>query len=125
MVVGLVAYATKNRDGMSAPPSYSGGLRNRVPELCLQGALGRHLVQLYTLERGGVFPEPGTEEYAQAFLWPHSRSHLSVPIAYRDHNDRTKQVLLNGCLLPAWMMVCEQDEGWLQRCMPTPGHPLA
>ena len=50
--------------------AYSGAIRSQNPVLCMQRALGYHLVSLYTL-KGSTFPDPrDSEAWYSAALFP-------------------------------------------------------
>lgn len=50
-------------------PSFKGAVRHRVPHMCPQGALGRHLVAFFTGKVGSI-PDPRTAAWNEAYLWP-------------------------------------------------------
>lgn len=71
--------------------AYAGAIRNAEPLLCCQGALARHLMQDYNLDRK-PFPDPSDKD-----LWRHtplwSGNNPRESISYTQHADSLKEYL--------------------------------
>jgi hypothetical protein len=64
-----VVQAEEEGKSLAGKPGHKGMIRNKLPELCPMGALGRHLAIRFALE-GVPIPTPGTSEWENFMLWP-------------------------------------------------------
>lgn len=85
--------------------AYAGSIRNRETLLCAHGALGRDLVQRFTL-RGALFPNPSdTDIWRHTPLWPGNNPKASI--SYQQHAD-----VLRGYLKKAGVFITKVGKVW-------------